>query len=220
MTVSHPGGAPGSPPPPEPAVSSAEREAFTELVAASLPAVRASAQAWRTGLITLITLITTGIVIKGPATMSALPPGWRLAVTLTIGGGLLIAVVGLWQALTAEAGSRTQLQTLADIHTKHTTVLAYQVALANKAGRRLRWARSTVGIAITLILSGIILTWWAPAASHPGRYLKVTYEHGTTCGTPEAAANGQLRLVSPTTHDAILIPLTAITDLVVTTTCT
>jgi hypothetical protein len=219
MAIPPPAGAPGSRRGREPTASSAEREAFTALVEASLPAVRASAQAWRTGLITLITLITTGIVIKGPATTAGLSTGRRVVVTITIGGGLFIAVLGLWQVLAAEAGSRTQLQTLADIHARYTTVLAYQVALANKTGRRLRWARYAVGIAITLLLSGIILTWWAPTAAPPPGYLKVTHENRTTCGTPATTGMDQLLLTSPNTHDSTWIPFTAITGITLTSTC-
>jgi hypothetical protein len=36
-----------------------------------------------------------------------------MAVTLAIGGGLALAIVGLWHALAAEVGARTRLHTLA-----------------------------------------------------------------------------------------------------------
>jgi hypothetical protein len=46
-------------------VSAAEREAFDALVKKSLPAVRSMVAAWRTGLTALVTLVTTGIILKG-----------------------------------------------------------------------------------------------------------------------------------------------------------
>jgi hypothetical protein len=147
---------------PEP-VSRAEREAFASLVADSLPAVRASAQSWRNGLTALITLVATGIVIKGRDTTAGLSTGWRLAITLSIGAGLAVAAWGLWHALAAEAGTHTRLKTLADIHDQHASVAAYQVALASIAGRRLQTARNAVALSLALLLTGVFLTWWAPA---------------------------------------------------------
>src|SRR5207245_8021944 len=46
-------------------VSAADREAFDALAKEALPAVRSMAAAWRTGLTALITLVTTGIILKG-----------------------------------------------------------------------------------------------------------------------------------------------------------
>jgi hypothetical protein len=141
----------------------AERDRFQKLVAESLPAVRASAETWRNGLAAFITLVTTAVVIKGRSTAAEVPTGWRIAITILIALGLALAVVGLWQTLTAQAGARPEALTLADIHERYGSVQAYQVATALRAGRRLTFARYAVAAALTALLTGIALTWWAPA---------------------------------------------------------
>jgi hypothetical protein len=219
--MNSPPAAGSNPPPtgPEP-VNQAEKEAFAALVDASLPAVRASAQAWRNGLTALITLVTTSIILKGRDTTADLTTGWRLAITLTIGGGLAAAGWGLWQALAAEAGTRTSPLTLAEIHAEHASVAAYQVALAITAGQRLQAARNTVAVALALLLTGVLLAWWAPTApATPSAYLEVTYLHQTSCGILQSADGGQLRLTTPGIHNPIVTSLTTITNLAVVPKC-
>jgi hypothetical protein len=123
--------------------SLAERDAFTALARQSLPEVRASAEAWRNGLTAFLTLVTTGVIIKGRDTTAGLPTSWRVLVTVFIGGGLALAVAGLWRVLAAQAGTRYRLSTREDIRRRYGTVEAYQIAVADRAtddldvGRRL-----------------------------------------------------------------------------------
>jgi hypothetical protein len=201
-------------------VSAADREAFDALVKESLSAVRSMAAAWRTGLTALITLVTTGIILKGRTDTTNLTLPWRIAVTLAIGAGLALAIMGLWHALAAEVGARTRLHTLDDIRSRYASVQAYQVGQAAAAGRRLQAARALVAAALGLLLTGVLLTWWAPAApARPPAYLNVTRPGGTVCGNLESADGGILRLTVPGAHEPIDVPLTAVTNLAVTPTC-
>ncbi len=75
-----------------------------------------------------------------PETNAGLPAGWRTLIPVLIGGGLLLAVLGLWQVLAAEAGTDPKNQTLQDIRAVHGTLTSYEVYLAAKAARRLQWA--------------------------------------------------------------------------------
>ena len=59
-----------------------ERDRYAKLTAGSIETVRGSAQAWRTGLTAFITLVTTGVVIKGRDTTADLASGWRAVVTV------------------------------------------------------------------------------------------------------------------------------------------
>ncbi|MFY1695418.1 MULTISPECIES: hypothetical protein [unclassified Solwaraspora] len=129
---------------PEP-VSDAERAAFAQLARESLPAVRASAQSWRNGLTALVSLAAAGVFVQGRSATADLTTTWRGVVTVLIGGGLVAAGVGLWYALAAEAGGRAAPLTLTDIHARHASVEAYQVALANRAAGRLHRARIALG---------------------------------------------------------------------------
>ena len=201
-------------------VSAADREAFDALVKESLPAVRSMVAAWRTGLTALVTLVTTGIILKGRTDTTTLTMPWRIAVTLAIGVGLALAIVGLWHTLAAEVGARTRLHTLDDIRRNYASVQAYQVGQAAAACRRLQTARTLVAAALGLLLAGVLLTWWAPAApATPAAYLRVSRSGGSICGTLESADGGILRLAVAGAHEPVVIPLTTITNLTVTPAC-
>jgi hypothetical protein len=197
-----------------------ERDRYAKLTAGSMDTVRGSAQTWRTGLAAFITLVTTGVVIQGRDTTDGLAEHWRVLITVLIGGGLLLAVLGLWQALAAEVGTDPRKQTLQDIRAVHGTLTAYEVYLAAQAARRLQWGRRAVVGAVTLLLAGIAATWWAraPAASPPA-YLTVTHGHAVTCGTPQEAGSGQLRLSVPGSLSTVTIPISQITALALTAAC-
>ena len=201
-------------------VSAADREAFDVLVKDSLSAVRSMAAAWRTGLTALITLVTTGIILTGRTATTTLTLPWRIAVTMAIGGGLALAIVGLWHTLAAEVGARTRLHTLDDIRARYASVQAYQAGQAASAGRRLQTARTLVAAALGLLLTGVLLTWWAPAApTTPPAYLKVTRHGGIVCGILNSADGGALRLTVAGVHVPVAIPLTTVTNLAVISTC-
>jgi hypothetical protein len=201
-------------------VSPADHDAFDALVKDSVSSVRSMAAAWRTGLTALITLVTTGIVITGRTATTSLAVPWRAAITAAIGGGLALALVGLWLALAAEVGARVRLQTLDDIRAHHASVQAYLVGQAAAASRRLQTARTVVGIALGLLITGVLLTWWAPAApASPPAYLEVTSHGGTVCGTLRSADGGVLRLSVPGAHQPAAILLTMVTNIAVVAGC-
>ncbi|KUJ65767.1 hypothetical protein ACZ90_43480 [Streptomyces albus subsp. albus] len=199
----------------------AERDAFAALSAGSLDAVRSSAETWRNGLTAFITLVTTGVVIKGRDTTNTLTTGWRAALTVLIGGGLLAALIGLWQALSAQAGTRPRATTLSAVHQRYSSVAAYRVALAMAAARRLRRAQYLVAVALSLLLAGIVVTWWAPADSgkKDATYLKVSHPGGPSCGTLRSADGGELRLKSPGEHKPVVIKLSVVSNMKVVKTC-
>lgn len=140
----------------------AERDAFTEVARQSLVEVRASAEAWRNGLTAFITLVTTGVIIKGRDTTAGLATPWRLVVTVLIGGGLVCAVAGLWRVLAAQAGTRYRLSSREDLRRDYGSVDVYHVAIAAEAVGKLTTGRRLVVAALTLLLAGVAISWWAP----------------------------------------------------------
>lgn len=199
----------------------AERDRYAKLAAASMDTVRTSAKTWRTGLAAFITLVTTGIVIKGPDTTAGLATNWRVLVTILVGGGLLLAVAGLWQALAAEAGTDPKKQTLQDIRAGYGTLAAYQVHLADVAARRLQWGQRVVAAAVVFLLAGIAVTWWAPAVEAPAQpsYIRVVRGQAVTCGTLQSSGTGLLRLAVHGILNPVVIPFSSITSVSITTTC-
>jgi hypothetical protein len=198
----------------------AERDAFAARAAGSLEAVRASAKTWRNGLSAFITLVTTGVVISGRGTAAELARPWLLVITVLVGGGLVLAVLGLWQALAAEAGVDPKRLTLAQVRETYGSLTAHDVAVASRSADRLRRARWLVGPAIVALLAGVALTWWAPPAdTSTARYLRVSHGHEVTCGTVESAHGGELRLSVTGLSTPVVVPMTDITGLAVTSTC-
>lgn len=198
-----------------------ERDRYAELTARSMDTVQASARTWRNGLTAFITLVTTGVVIKGRDTTAGLAGSWRALVTVMIGGSLLLAVLGLWHALAAEAGTDPKKQTLQDIRAAHGTLTTYKVYLAAKAAQRLQWGRRAVAGALTLLLAGIAAIWWAPATTSPSppAYITVTHGHDVTCGTLQPAEAGQLHLTVPGSSHPVIVPFSQVTNLTLTTAC-
>lgn len=177
--------------------SLAERDAFVAMARQSLPEVRSSAEAWRNGLTAFLTLVTTGVIIKGRDTTTGLPTSWRVVVTVLIGGGLACAVAGLWRVLAAQAGTRHRLSTREDLRRGYGSVEAYQVAIAAQAIDGLNVGRRLVVAALTLLLTGVGVSWWAPTAQ-TGRptYLRITSANASVCGELVSADNRQMRLAT------------------------
>lgn len=201
-SVSLPGRQPARPPS---AADLAERDRFQAVVRESLPSVRASAEVWRNGLAAFVTLVSTAVVLKGRTTAGDLPTGWRIAVTLFIGGGLALAVAGLWHALAAQAGSQPLRITLADIHRAYGSLDAFNLATAIRVADRLTVARRTVALALACLFVGTALTWWAPGAE--AGPLRVAYSTGTACGTVLSEDSGVLHLKVAGEAAPAVIPL-------------
>jgi len=201
-------------------VSTQDREAFDALAREALPTVQKMAAAWRTGLAGLITLVTTGIVVTGRTTATSLTIPWLVGVTVAVGGGLGLAIVGLWQALAAEVGAGTTMQSLETIRSGHGSVRAWKVGQAAVAARRLHKAKTLVGVALGLLLGGVLATWWAPPARQdPPAYLEVVRSDGAVCGVLTSADDATLRVRVAGTHDLVSIPFASITNLTLTSEC-
>lgn len=199
--------------------SLADRDAFATLARQSLPEVRASAEAWRNGLTAFITLVTTGVIIKGRDTTVGMPTSWRLCVTVLIGGGIACAVTGLWRVLAAQAGTRYQLSTRQDLRRSYGSVEIYHIAMAAEAISKLNTGRHLVIAALTLLLAGVGVSWWAPTKSADSpAFLQVTSSSISVCGALVSTGNGQIRLAAAD-HRLITIPLTQITHLATISAC-
>lgn len=191
----------------------AERAEFDQLVDDSLPGVRDSAAQWRNGLAAFITLVTTGLVIQGRNTVGDLPAGWRAAITTLVALGLALSITGLWQALAAHAGSRSVPLSLAEIHERYGSIRAFRVVLARNAAGRLDVARVAVAAGLLCLLTGIGLTWWAPAVTAPFGYLRVQEGASAICGASQSSAGGVLRLSVAGASAPVVIPLARVSSL-------
>jgi hypothetical protein len=196
-----------------------ERDRWAKIVTGSVDTVRSSAKTWQTALTAFITLVTTGVVIKGPDTAAGLPAVWRVLVTVLVSGGIVMAVLGLWLTVTAEAGTRPKSETLQDIRARYLSLTNYEVYLAGLAGRRLTRGVATAGVALVLLIAGIVVSWLAPAASQQAGFLTVTYGKVSACGVAQASPAGELILAGPDGKETTTIPLTRVTSITPTAEC-
>jgi hypothetical protein len=198
----------------------AERDRFAQLTATSLESVRVTAQTWRNGLAGFITLVTTGVIIKGRDTTSNLTTGGRVTVTVLVGAGLALAVAGLWLALTAEAGLDTRTRDLHGIRQEHLTLRNYEVAVAERRARMLGIGRWVVAGALACLLGGVAAAWWAPAeATSPPAYVRVSVGSTVSCGELTSADGGNLVIKVAGRREPAVIPVGQVTNLTVTASC-
>ncbi len=196
----------------------ADREAFDALVDASLTDTRDSAGTWRNGLAALITLATGALVLKGPEAAADLDWPARLALTVLLGGGLACAVVGLWNALSAEAGipEKVTHQWVLD---HHGSTKEFSVATALAAAARLRTARTLVMASLALFLTGTVVWWWLPEAPEDPVVTVTTSAGVSACGTLASADGGTLRIAVTGASTPTIVPVTEVANLVVGTSC-
>jgi len=194
--------------------SLAERDAFTALARQSLAEVRASAEALRNGVTAFLTLVTTGVIIKGRDTTAGLSVSWRVVVTVLIGGGLALGVAGLWRILAAQAGTRYRLSNREDIRRGYGSVDAYRVALADRATEDLDTGRRLGVGALALLLLGVGASWWAPTTEPAPGYVTVTSGSGATaCGILRSANDQRIQLLVPGRTEPLSVPDTPSTTL-------
>jgi hypothetical protein len=170
------------------------RERFDKLVEASLEQVRSSAERWRGGLAALVTLVTGGLLIKGPDAAADLKTTWRVILTVLAGSGIAAAIYGLWQALKAAAGA-PKTEDLDKIIATYGSVAFYESVQAKRAADALRRARGALMVSLPLLGAALVAWWWAGAkAPSPPAYVEVDTAKSSICGTLKSGDNGHLRV--------------------------
>lgn len=173
---------------------------------------------WRTGLSAFVTLVTGGLLIKGPQAAQDLSVGWRTAISLLAGLGLAAAVCGLWQALRAAAGMPTRVN-LQAVVTEFGGVRQFEVVSARKAADALRWARVLVGSALVLLGATVIVWWWAPTSPTHLISVEQANDQPTLCGSLVSADDQVVRLQRSGVSKLDEIPFARITNLRVVDSC-
>jgi hypothetical protein len=196
--------------------SIADRERWDQLVATSLANTQAAAEKWRTGLAAFVTIITAGLLVKGPEAARDLPSCWLLALTLLASLGLLCTIIGLWLALSAAAGTPARLNFHRIVDT-YGGVRQFEVASAEAASNALRWARVVVGLALLLLGAAVVVWWWAPVA--PTSVVKVTSGDMTICGELKSADDQELVIQVGGESDRTTIPFADVSNLRIVTEC-
>jgi hypothetical protein len=206
------------PPPPTPTdVDSMAR--WRAMADKSLAATQAAADKWRTGLAAFVTLVTGGLIIKGPSAANDITVGWRLALTLLVGGGLAAAIAGLWQALRAAAGAPSVVD-YTQIVERYGGMRQFEAACAAKAAQGLRWAKGLVATSLILLGAAVITWWWAPPQPAPATGdVQVQVFGRVICGTLLGGDHHGLEIQVSGDSTPVRVPLAATQNLQIVSSC-
>jgi hypothetical protein len=188
-----------------------------ELVDRSVTEVQASAQKWRDGLAALVTVLTGGLVLTGPASTQSLPGAWRFAVVAAVGSGVAAACAGLWMALRACAGTPGLMQ-LRELTAGGASVKSFRVSRAANTAHWLRRARRAVAVALALMLTGI-LVWWSVPSKDPAPLVRITTGGQPVCGKLSSADHQVLVVKVEGERDPTSVPFTTVQNLRIVTSC-
>ena len=144
--------------------SHVDLRAIQELQRTVLEQTLADARVWRNGYTLLLT--GTGAVLTLAASrLEEATWTWRLALTLSLGGGILLLAVALWLVLTAEGGKHGPPRGLSldSILTTHGSVEAYRVDQAAQAQERIRRSQRWAWWGALAVFVGLMLTLWLPS---------------------------------------------------------
>jgi hypothetical protein len=193
-----------------------EQAAFDAMSQTSLEDVTASAERWRTGLAGLTTLVTGGLLLKGPANAADLDLMWRVVLTVLFGLGIVASVAGLLFALRAAAGAPSGIR-FETMRRDYGSVRLYRLDLAARAADNLRLARRAALTAAVLLAAAVLSWWWAPP--NPGATVTVTAGSVQSCGVIVDSDAAGLRLAVKDTPTRVTVPWTGITSIKNTASC-
>jgi hypothetical protein len=196
-----------------------ERDRWGALSDQSLTSTQTAAEKWRTGLAAFITLITGGLLLKGPEAASDLTTPWRAILSALAAGGLLAAIAGLWLALRAAAGTPSRLN-FSQVIAEYGGIRQFEIACATAASAALRWAKALVAASLLLLGAAVVTWWWAPPKpSQPPALVKVDMSGKTICGTLISADSQQFRVQVEGSSSPETIPFSGATNLRVVASC-
>lgn len=155
----------------------ADHDAFARFLASALERALADARVWRNGYALLASGIGAILALVGTRLTDTTPAAWRLALSVTLGGGLLLVARALWMTTTIEGGRRPTSVSLGPVVQEHNSFEMYQVDQADAAIIRLASSKRWALAGGFLCFVGLLCTLWlsspgsepnsAPTASAP-----------------------------------------------------
>jgi hypothetical protein len=190
----------------------ANQQAFTKLVDTQLADVQTSAGKWQAGLATFITLVSAGVVLKGPDKASDLTDSWRIVLTILAVAGLFMAVWGLWAALRASAGTPS-VTSFDDVIEQYGSVGGLKAAAAVDAAEDIRVARSRTVLALLLIGAAVFASWWAKTETKSVKLSVTIADDHVVCGTLKSGDQQRLVISVDGASEDTVIPFTDVKNL-------
>jgi hypothetical protein len=155
------------------------------------------------------------LILQG-SDVADLDSPWRYIVTVVIGLGAAASVVGLWQALRAEAPPLTS-QSFDRVIADHGSVAAYEQSVQASSAKSLGWAKAWVMAALVAILAGT-MTWWLASEKaeepHAKAFVSATWLDSdvemSACGSSMPAPEGELQLQIEGASTPVRLPLSSV----------
>lgn len=198
---------PDRPPSPD---SPQQIAAWTALIDSSVARVTGTAEKWYAGLAGFIAVITSILIIKGPATVQAISSPWNWIASILSIAALVLMTAGFWTALTAAAPQNPRHQ-YDSVIARFKTIRAYNLSVAMRSDRLLTSAKRLVMLAL-ISLIGAIATWWLSPQVVPTApaFMVVSNQSGNHCGELIASDDGYVVLRSPNGKIDEILPLDTI----------
>ena len=136
-----------------------EARRLAELAHDTLPRTRESAEKWRNGVLGTIGIIAAVTLLKGPALLSAVPSGWKVAVLCLAAGAVGAAILSLTLAMLASFGWPSP-----ERFTAVSRLAEWESAEVRRTVARLRWSMVAALVFVTLFVGGLAVSALAPTA--------------------------------------------------------
>jgi hypothetical protein len=166
--------------------SRADQRGFERLQATALTRALDDAKAWRNGYAMLAGGLSALLGFIGTQLGHGTSWGWRVALSILLGGGLLCVSAALVLAITVEGGRRTVRLNLREIVQAHNSLEAYQAQQAAVALVRLDRSKSIAAVGAVMAFVGLVVTLWMPGKTDPAHLFPPT-THQPTTSAPSAA---------------------------------
>ncbi|WP_454810633.1 hypothetical protein [Paenarthrobacter nitroguajacolicus] len=192
---------------------------WDQLTAESLRDTRASANRWRDGLAALVTLVTAGLVVSGPANLDGIALEWRVPIIALIVGGLFATVFGLIFALQASAGRPRAItfEEFADRYGTRSALHAVDVEFARKDLRKAQ-RLAIPGLFAIILGTGVWVVSPVPAKTPPA-FAEVSTQSERICGTLTSGDGGEIVMAVNGEKVAVHIPYAQIVNMRVVSEC-
>lgn len=156
-----------TPPPDRVRPTRADQDAFARFQASALERALADARVWRNGYAMLASGIAAVLAVVGTRLTDTTPWGWRLALSVTLGGALVMVARALWMALTVEGGRRAARLSLGPIVERYNSFEIFQVDQADAAITRLARSKRWALAGGLLCFVGLMFTLWVSSPTEP-----------------------------------------------------
>lgn len=200
--------------------TAADRADWLALRDAGLTRTIATATAWRNGLAGFVTLLTSALVLKGGDLSGVVQP-YRFLTTFGLLSGTILAIIGLWRALAAEAPVEGQASLTAVVK-KHGSVAGYLQAVALASQKQLSFARRLLAAALVMLLVGLASWWVSPQVSSLSK-VSITWVDNsvkrTDCGILVASLPSEIALVNDLSDVPLIFRPDSIVSIVLVQSC-